>query len=148
MHICFLNIRLTHAQLKSDHSTTVYVKAAQTLLSDIWLTPLFTLLCSQVQIFNYDTSIVFHIFGSACKPLKICILIATWITEYFSQRCNLGSQKASSKWKQQYLMSKEMPEKNVMCKEAFLLFLYLAFWMWWYCDMTDTVSGFEWSRSP
>lgn len=30
----FLNIRLTHAELESDHSTTVYVKAVQTLLSD------------------------------------------------------------------------------------------------------------------
>lgn len=99
-------------------------------------------------IFNCDMSIVFHIFGSACKPSKICILFATWITEYFSQRCRLGSQKGSSKWKQQYLMSKEMPEKHVMCKEAFLLFLYLALWIWWYCDMTDIVSGFELSRSP
>lgn len=51
MHICFLNIRLAHAQLKSDHSTTVYVKAAQTLLSNIWLILLFTLLSPQIQHF-------------------------------------------------------------------------------------------------
>lgn len=51
MHICFLNIRLIHAQLKSDHRTADYVKAAQTLLSNIWLIILFTLLSPQIQHF-------------------------------------------------------------------------------------------------
>lgn len=90
-------------------------------------------------IFNYKHN--FPAFFSACKLSKICILIATWITEYFCQRFKFVSQKASSKCKQQYLMSIEMPEKNVMCKEAFLHMAFPLFRLLgmmslcydWYC---------------
>lgn len=105
--------------------------------------PCLSFFAPKFSIFNYARSIVSTFLVVLVNHWRS----AFWLShesEYFSQRFKFGSQKASSKCKQQYVMSTGIPGKNDMCEEAFLhvnfplfrllgmmiLWCYWRVWFW------------------